>query len=136
MMVMLMCFHFILIFNSLLLIGFPSIRHFSIPFLRITVTPLWCCSSSLPLYNTCLLCWFYTCLILSIFLANSKNVQVERLISVLTCAIFTLLSHTSAFTFQNPILVLVLALKTSIFRFHHCRSNEYLAMSLEAHHTQ
>ena len=50
--VMLMCFPFILIFISLLSIGFHSIRHFSIPFLRKAASPSWCWSSSVPLYNT------------------------------------------------------------------------------------
>ena len=104
---MLMCFPFILIFISLLLIGFHSIKHFSIPFLRMTATPSWCWLSSLPLYNT-------VSPVLVLYLP--EPVHLLSLIPRM-CRLYLLISPVSyiVLTFQNPILVLVLVLKTSIF---------------------
>ena len=113
-MVMLMCFPFILIFISLPLIGFHSIKHFSIPFFRMTATPSWYWLSSLPLYNT-------VSPVLVLYLPEPIHLlsliprmcRLYLFISAVTWASFPV--SYIVFTFQNPILVLVLVFKTSIF---------------------
>ena len=113
-MVMFICLPLILIFISLLLIGFQSIMHFSVPFLRMMATPSSCRLSSLPEYKT------VSPVEVVVFpdpvhLASlmPKMCIPYRRISVVTCA--NLPVWYIVRTFQNPNLVLVLVLKTSIF---------------------